>query len=104
MFEPKFVEEECVPLIDQHENNDESVYEDSQAETSFSQEDEQQQQELDVDINALERDFNVKYHPKNEFALDVLAVISKSKNLQENTSASQNPTANFWQKVPCAAV
>ena len=48
MFETEFIDEERVPLIDQYENNDDSVYEDSQAKTSFSQEDEQQQQELDV--------------------------------------------------------
>ena len=43
MFEPEFIDEERVPLINQYENNDDSVYEDSQAETSFFQEDEQQQ-------------------------------------------------------------
>ena len=58
MFEPEFIDEERVPLINQY-NNDDSVYEDSQVETSFTQEDEQQQ-ELDVEINALERGFNVK--------------------------------------------
>ena len=60
MFEPDFVDEERVSLIDRYENNDDSVYEDSQTETSFSQEDEQQQQELDAEINALARGFNVK--------------------------------------------
>ena len=68
MFEPDFVdEEERVPLIDQYENNDDSVYEDSQVETSFSQEDERQ--ELNVEINALERGFNVKISPaeRNRF-------------------------------------
>ena len=64
MFEPEFIDEERVPLINQYENNDDSVYEDSQAETSFFQEDEQQQQELDVEINALERGFNVKIPPE----------------------------------------
>ena len=63
MFEPEFVDEERVPLINQYENNDDSVYEDSQVETSFTQEDEQQQ-ELDVEINALERGFNVKISPE----------------------------------------
>ena len=62
MFEPEFIDEERVPLINQYENNDDSVYEDSQAETSFFQEDEQQ--ELDVEINALERGFNVKIPPE----------------------------------------
>ena len=63
MFEPEFIDEERVPLINQYENNDDSVYEDSQVETSFTQEDEQQQ-ELDVEINALERGFNVKISPE----------------------------------------
>ena len=63
MFEPEFIDEERVPLINQYENNDDSVYEDSQVETSFTQEDEQQQ-ELDVEINALERGFNVKIPPE----------------------------------------
>ena len=52
-MENEFIDEERVPLIDQYENIDVSVYEDTQ-------EDEQQQQELDVEINALERGFNVK--------------------------------------------
>ena len=39
MFDPEFIDEERVPLIDQYENNDDSIYEDSQAETSFSQDD-----------------------------------------------------------------
>ena len=64
MFESEFIDEERVPLINQYENNDDSVYEDSQVETSFTQEDEQQQQELDVEINALERGFNVKIPPE----------------------------------------
>ena len=62
-MEPDFIDEERVPLINQYENNDDSVYEDSQVETSFTQEDEQQQ-ELDVEINALERGFNVKIPPE----------------------------------------
>ena len=59
-MEPEFIDDERIPLLERDENNDDSVYEDSQAETSFSQEDEQRQQELDVEINALERGFNVK--------------------------------------------
>ena len=58
-MEPEFIDEERIPLLERDENNDDSVYEDSQAETSF-QEDEQQQQELDVEINALARGFNVE--------------------------------------------
>ena len=59
-MEPEFIDEERIPLLERDENNDDSVYEDSQAETSFFQEDEQQQQELDVEINALARGFNVE--------------------------------------------
>ena len=59
-MEPEFIDEERIPLLERDENNDDSVYEDSQTETSFTQEDEQQQQELDVEINALERGFNIK--------------------------------------------
>ena len=61
-MEPEFIDEERVPLIDRYEDNDDSVYE--QAETSFTQEDEQQQQDLDVEINALQRGFNVKIPPE----------------------------------------
>ena len=58
-MEPEFIEEERIPLLERDEiNGDDSIYEDSQAETSFFQEDEQQ--ELDVEINALARGFNVK--------------------------------------------
>ena len=63
-MEPEFIDEERIPLLERDENNDDSVYEDSQTETSFTQEDEQQQQELDVEINALERGFNVKIPPE----------------------------------------
>ena len=60
MFEPEFINEENIPLLNENDDVDDSIYEDSQAETSFTQEDEQQQQELDVEINALERGFNIK--------------------------------------------
>ena len=57
-MEPEFTDEERIPLLERDEiNGDDSKYEDS-AETSFTQEDEQQQQ-LDVEINALGRGFNV---------------------------------------------
>ena len=59
-MEPEFIDEERIPLLEDENIGDDSIYEDSQAETSFTQEDEQQQQELDVEINALERGFNVK--------------------------------------------
>ena len=59
-MEPEFIDEERIPLLEDENIGDDSIYEDPQAETSFTQEDEQQQQELDVEINALERGFNVK--------------------------------------------
>ena len=75
MFEPEFIDEERVPLMDQYENHDESVYEDSQAETSFSDiQQEATEAELrlrerhlekkDGQINALESRFNVKIPPE----------------------------------------
>ena len=64
-MEPKFIDEERVPLIDRYEDNDDSVYEDSQTETSFNDDDVQEEnQKLDIDINALERGFNVKIPPE----------------------------------------
>ena len=71
MIEPDFVDEERIPLLNENDDRlaalqehvDDSIYEDSQVETSFTQEDEQQQ-ELDVEINALERGFNVKISPE----------------------------------------
>ena len=75
MFKPDFVDEERVPLIDRYENNDDSVYEDSQAETSFS--DMQQEateaelrsrerhlEKKDGQINALESRFDVRIPPE----------------------------------------
>ena len=57
MIEPEFVDEERIPLLERDENiEDDSVYEDTQQETSFNE----PQTELDTEINALERGFNVK--------------------------------------------
>ena len=64
-MEDEFIDEERIPLLEDDNIGDDSIYEDSQAETSFTQEDEQQQQELDVEINALERGFNVKIAPED---------------------------------------
>ena len=78
MIEPDFIDDERVPLIERYEDNDDSVYEDSQAETSFNNDDVIQQEAteaelrrreknleiLDVEINALERGFNVKIPPE----------------------------------------
>ena len=87
MFEPEFIDEERIPLLERDENiEDDSIYLDSQAETSFSQEeDEQQQQELDVEINALERGFNVKIPPEERIRFRRSGVICRSKNRQENS-------------------
>ena len=61
MIEPEFVDDENIPLLERDENND-SVYEDTQTEeTSFSHDDVIQQdiEKIDREINALERGFNV---------------------------------------------
>ena len=89
-MEPDFIDEERVPLINQYENNDDSVYEDSQVETSFTQEDEQQQ-ELDVEINALERGFNVKISPeeRGRFRLS-RGYLQVEKSPGEYTNISQS--------------
>ena len=66
MFEPEFVDDENIPLLERDENiEDDSIYEDSQTETSFNDDDVQEEnQKLDIDINALERGFNVKIPPE----------------------------------------
>ena len=66
MIEPDFIDEEHIPLLERDENiEDDSIYEDSQAETSFNDDDVQEEnQKLDIDINALERGFNVKIPPE----------------------------------------
>ena len=100
MFEPEFIDEERVPLINQYENNDDSIYEDSQAETSFNNDDDVQEetQKLDTEINALERGFNVKIPPEERGRF---AATFKSRSLQVNTPISQNPTVSSWQKALC---
>ena len=62
-MEPEFIDER-IPLLEDENIRDDSIYEDTQQETSFTQQDEQQQQELDVEINALERGFNFKIPPE----------------------------------------
>ena len=57
MFEPEPIDEERVPLIDQYENHDESVYEDSQAETSFS---DMQQEATEAELRLRERHLEKK--------------------------------------------
>ena len=77
MFEPEFVDDENIPLLHRDDDIDDSVYEDSQAETSFNDDVIQQEateaelrrrernlETLDVEINALERCFNVKISPE----------------------------------------
>ena len=74
-MEPDFVDEERVPLLHRDDDIDDSVYEDSQAETSddvIQQEAneielrrrERNLEKLDTEINALERGFNVKIPPE----------------------------------------
>ena len=78
MIEPDFVDDENIPLLHRDDDVDDSVYEDSQAETSFNNDDVIQQEaneielrrrernleKLDTEINALERGFNVKIPPE----------------------------------------
>ena len=73
-MEPEF-DEERIPLLERDENQDDSVYEDSQTETSFSDiQQEATEAELrlrernlekkDEEINALERRFKIKIPPE----------------------------------------
>ena len=66
MIEPDFVDEERIPLLNENDDVDDSIYEDSQAETSFNNDRDVQEetQKLDTEINALERGFNVKIPPE----------------------------------------
>ena len=78
MIKPDFVDDENIPLLHRDDDIDDSVYEDSQAETSFNNDDVIQQEaneielrrrernleKLDTEINALERGFNVKIPPE----------------------------------------
>ena len=77
-MEPDFVDDENIPLLNENDDVDDSIYEDSQAETSFNNDDVIQQEaneielrrrernleKLDTKINALERGFNVKIPPE----------------------------------------
>ena len=67
MIEPDFVDEENIPLLNENDDRDDSIYEDSQAETSFNNDRDVQEetQKLDTEINALERGFNVKIPPED---------------------------------------
>ena len=66
MIKPDFVDEEHIPLLNENDDRDDSIYEDSQAETSFNNDRDVQEetQKLDTEINALERGFNVKIPPE----------------------------------------
>ena len=66
MFEPEFIDEENIPLLNENDDVDDSIYEDTQQETSFNNDDDVQEetQKLDTEINALERGFNVKISPE----------------------------------------
>ena len=65
-MEPDFVDDENIPLLNENDDVDDSIYEDSQAETSFNNDRDVQEetQKLDTEINALERGFNVKIPPE----------------------------------------
>ena len=75
-MEPDFVDDENIPLLNENDDVDDSIYEDSQAETSFTNDDviqaneielrrrERNLEKLDTEINALERGFNVKIPPE----------------------------------------
>ena len=64
MIEPDFVDDENIPLLNENDDVDDSIYEDS--ETSFNNDRDVQEetQKLDTEINALERGFNVKIPPE----------------------------------------
>ena len=66
MIKPDFVDDENIPLLNENDDVDDSIYEDSQAETSFNNDRDVQEetQKLDTEINALERGFNVKIPPE----------------------------------------
>ena len=67
MIKPDFVDEERIPLLNENDDRDDNIYEDSpQAETSFNNDRDVQEetQKLDTEINALERGFNVKIPPE----------------------------------------
>ena len=105
MIEPEFVDEERIPLLERDENiEDDSVYEDTQQETSFNEQ-EATQTELDTEINALERGFNVKipYEDRSRFRRS-RGYLQVERSPQVNMPISQNQTANSSQKVPCATV
>ena len=92
-MEPEFIDEERIPLLERDEiNGDDSIYEDSQVETSFFQEeDEQQQQKLDVEINALERGFNVKIPPEERGREDIWRILMQSRtHAYEIARATEN--------------
>ena len=77
MIEPEFINDENIPLLERDDDIEDSRYDqDSQAETSFNNDrlaalqehdvmpSHEVQQKLDVEINALERGFNVKIPPE----------------------------------------
>ena len=109
-METEFIDEENAPLLG--EDNDDSVYENSQTEIYFTHDDviqqeelrrrekvidslaAQQEKKLDTEIYALERGFNVKTLPEERGRLDSLTAIFKSKSLQVNTAIYLNPMGN----------
>ena len=60
-MEPEFIDEERIPLLERDENiGDDSIYEDSQAETSFFQEDIIQQEATEAELRLRERSIEKK--------------------------------------------
>ena len=56
MIEPDFVDEERIPLLERDENiEDDSIYEDSQTETSFNDDDVIQQEANEIELRRRER-------------------------------------------------
>ena len=102
-METEFIDEENAPLLG--EDNDDSVYEDSQAETSFTRDDDVIQQEankieprqkLDTEINALERGFNVKIPPEKRGRFRMSSGnLQVEKSPGEYVSISNKKTVSF---------
>ena len=97
MFEPEFVDDENIPLLHRDDDIDDSVYEDSQAETSFNNDDVIQQE---ANENSTQRSMpwseglTLKYLLKSEVDLECLVATFKWRSLQVNMPISQSPTVN----------
>ena len=63
-MENEFIDEERLPFIERYDDNNDSIYQDDEQETSFSQQEDTNMRDLNVQINALERGFNVEIPPE----------------------------------------